>query len=110
MEKETAPSTRLYNLAAEYSLQGGAFAASEMHAINTTGEARRRQKQVPYINVNYAFIEDSTQLQNKKETFSKYTKGKKTRGKRGSALSVILMKLCRKLCLDLPKKNLVFNP
>lgn len=61
----------------------------------------------PYLEVDYAFINDPDKLEVQVNKFKKVTTG--FRGK-ATQLSVILMKLCRKLAVQLVRKDLVFDP
>ena len=63
---------------------------------------------MPYLQVDYTFISDPAILRQKADKFRKITENRKKSKSRH--LSVVLMKLARKLVLDLPRKNLVFNP
>ena len=93
------------NLGYSFSL-GGQFGKDELQKIEVIGKGRTRDK-VPYLKVNYAFIDDPAKLRKEADKYNKFVKGRSQKGKQ---LSVILMKLARKLILELPRKNLVFNP
>lgn len=56
--------------------------------------------------MDYNFEQDPAKLRKYVDKFKKITRG---RGIKASQLSVILMKLCKKLVLSLPRKNMVFN-
>ena len=78
-------------------------------AENGDEDAQKKVKEIPTdkIQVNYGFLDEPKKLREKNTRFAKLTE---VRGRKSKHLSVILMKLCRKLVLSLSRKDLVFDP
>ena len=105
LSKEKMPNDQDVNLGYAFSLRGQ-LGQEEMKHVEATGQGRVMSR-TPYLKVDYSFIKDPAILRQKADKFSKFVKGRSPKGKH---LSVILMKLARKLIIELPRKNLVFNP
>lgn len=116
IKKERIPENLDVNVASMYTLRGQ-FGAEQMSKLDLTGVSEKPQSRPPYIKVDYTFIDTPEKLRMKMGTLAhtrKLTQGKKesrsNAASKSNKLSVILMKLARKLVLSLGRKDLVFNP